>query len=302
MKKKLFIIFTVILTLALSAFVLLGFTSSDGMSIKTMNKAMSDSSKKAALLNDDAMDSGKAFILREGGKLYHYAVAALPMPAEGMFYEGWLLNGSGDKMSTGKMKMDANGNYEVAFMSDIAMEGYNTVVITLETKMDDMPETKVLLGIVDYVAGPLVPIDGEYYYFTGAPVGSNGATDIPGHSWIIAGENTFIGAHFNSGPAGAAKWWSSDAPDQALLYTVEAIADEWTAEKAKMYADMGFVHYHEMASVKDGSLHPTKVVWLKHTAVTSFTLDGGPAPQFSHSVKPGVDLEFIPQGMMPYSP
>ena len=298
MKKKLFIIFAVVLVLALSAFVLMGFTSSDGTNIKTMHKAMTG--KSAALLNAAALDSGKAFISREGGKLYHYAVAALPSPAEGMFYEGWLLNGSGDKMSTGKLTMDAGGNYEVAFMADMAMEGYNTVVITTETKMDGIPETKVLSGVVDYVAGLMVPIDGQYYYFTGAPVGDSGATDIPGHSWIITGDNSFIGAHFNSGPGGASKWWSSDAPDQALLYTVEAVVDTWSAENAAKYIGMGFIHYHEMASVKDGSLHPTKVVWLKHTAVTGFTLDGGPAPQFAHSVKPGLDLEFVPQGMMPY--
>jgi hypothetical protein len=52
----------------------------------------------------------------------------------------------------------------------------------------------------------------------------------------------------------------------------------------------------------DGMPHPTKVVWLNHTARTSFTLDGGPMPRFAHSVSPGVDYEFIPIGSMPDTP
>jgi hypothetical protein len=80
------------------------------------------------------------------------------------------------------------------------------------------------------------------------------------------------------------------------------IIDEWSPELAEKYAARGYVHYHEMVSVADGSLHPTKVGWFKHFARTSFTLDGGPAPQFAHSVTPGVDFEFIPNWSVPYSP
>ena len=63
-----------------------------------------------------------------------------------------------------------------------------------------------------------------------------------------------------------------------------------------------YVHYHELVSVDDGELHPNKVVWLKHTARTSFTFDGGPHADDMepHEVTPGIDYEFLPNYMMPY--
>lgn len=149
---------------------------------------------------------------------------------------------------------------------------------------------------------PTVYVDGEAYYFAGAPDGSGGAQDIPGHYWMQAGPDQLVGKHYNTGPFGAPQWWSTDAPDGELLYTVHAIIDTWSAEKAEDYAARGYVHYHELVSVEDGSLHPTKVVWLRHTARTSFTLDGGPHPELSHFVTPGIDFDFIPNGMMPYNP
>ena len=114
-----------------------------------------------------------------------------------------------------------------------------------------------------------------------------------------------VGKHYNTGPFGAPKWWSSDAPDGEYLYKVHAIIDTWTLEKAQMYASRGYVHYHELVKVSDGSLHPNKVVWLKHTARTSFTLDGGPGapnPPYQHYVTPGVDLLFPVNGLDPYDP
>jgi hypothetical protein len=76
----------------------------------------------------------------------------------------------------------------------------------------------------------------------------------------------------------------------------------WTEEKAALYASRGYVHYHELERVFDGTLHPNKVLWLKHVARKHFTLDGGPAPQFAHDVSPGVDYEFVPNGSTPYLP
>jgi hypothetical protein len=70
--------------------------------------------------------------------------------------------------------------------------------------------------------------------------------------------------------------WSFDAPDGELLYIAMVIIDEWSLEKAETYAARGYVHYPELVSVADGSLHPTKVGWFKHIGRTSFTLDGGP--------------------------
>ena len=153
-----------------------------------------------------------------------------------------------------------------------------------------------------FVHGIVATVDGEDYYLAGAPDGPGGATDIPGHYWVIAGPNQLVGKHFNTGPFEMSQWWSSDAPDGELLYIVHARIDTWSEEKADWYASRGYVHYHELVSVSDGTLHPNKVVWLKHIARTSFTLDGGPHPELAHEVTPGIDYEFIPNGMMPYSP
>lgn len=153
-----------------------------------------------------------------------------------------------------------------------------------------------------FTHAPTVDVEGVDYYLAGAPDGPGGATDIPGHYWVEAGPNQLVGKHYNTGPFGAPGWWSSDAPDGELLYVVHGIVDTWSLEKAERYASRGYVHYHELVSVSDGSLHPTKVVWLRHHARTSFTLDGGPAPQFSHEVTPGVDFEFIPNGFDSYQP
>ncbi len=128
------------------------------------------------------------------------------------------------------------------------------------------------------------------------------ARDVPGHSWAIAGPDRLVGKHYNTGPFGAPNWWSSDAPDGELLYMVHATIDTWTEEKAERFAARGFVHYHRLVRVSDGTAHPSKVVWLKHTARTSFTLDGGPAPALSHEVTPGIDYDFIPNGSVPYTP
>lgn len=153
-----------------------------------------------------------------------------------------------------------------------------------------------------FTHAPVINVDGEAYYLAGAPDGPGGATDIPGHYWVQAGPNQLVGKHYNTGPFGAPQWWSSDAPDGKYLFKVHGIIDTWSPEKATRYAARGYVHYHELVSVADGTLHPDKVVWLRHTARTRFTLDGGPHPELSHAVSPGVDFDFIPNGMVPYSP
>ena len=155
-----------------------------------------------------------------------------------------------------------------------------------------------------FVHGIVIDIDGEEYYFAGPPTGANGAVDVPGHYWVQAGPMQIAGKHYNSGPFGASKWWSSDADDGALLYIVHGIIDTWSEEKASFYAGRGYVHRHEFKSVSfPHEFHPSKVVWLKHTAVTRFTLDGGPGapnPPYEHDVTPGIDLDFPNNGSMPY--
>ena len=116
----------------------------------------------------------------------------------------------------------------------------------------------------------IIVVDGEDYYMAGAPDGPDGAFDIPGHAWVQAGKDKVVGKHYNTGPFGASNWWSSDAPDGALLYMVHGIIDTWSPEKAASYAARGFIHYHELLDVDTLAEHPTKVVWLKHTAVSTF--------------------------------
>lgn len=156
-----------------------------------------------------------------------------------------------------------------------------------------------------FTHGIVINVDGEDYYLAGAPDGPDGAIDVPGHWWVQAGENKLVGKHYNTGPFGAPQWWSSDAPDGELLYIVTAIIDTWSEEKAEMYASRGYVHYHELVTVDGGELHPDKVVWLKHIARTSFTLDGGPGapnPPYEHEVTPGIDYLFPVNGFIPYNP
>jgi selenium-binding protein 1 len=150
--------------------------------------------------------------------------------------------------------------------------------------------------------GIVITVDGTDYYLAGAPDGPSGAFDIPGHYWVLAGKNQLVGKHYNTGPFGAPSWWSSNAPDGELLYIVHAIIDTWSEEKAEKYASRGYIHYHELQTVSDETLHPTKVVWLKHIARTTFNLNGGPHPELDHLVTPGIDLEFIPNGMTEYNP
>jgi hypothetical protein len=163
--------------------------------------------------------------------------------------------------------------------------------------------TVAVVSAAGFTHGPVINVDGEKYYMAGAPVGSDGATDIPGHYWRQAGPNQVVGKHYNTGPWGASQWWSSNAPDGELLYIVHGIIDEWTEANAKAYAARGYVHYHELIAVDGGAQHLTKVIWLRHTARTSFTFEGGPHPEHpARWVSPGVDYKFLPNGMMPYVP
>jgi selenium-binding protein 1 len=153
------------------------------------------------------------------------------------------------------------------------------------------------------VHGIIVKLDGDDYYLAGPPDGPGGEKDVPGHYWVLVGKNKLIGKHYNTGPFGAANWWSSDAPDGELLYMVHGIIDTWSPEKADQYASRGYVHKHEFVRVSDGTLHPSKVIWFKHIARTSFTLDGGPGapnPPYEHEVTPGVDYEFPNNYNAPY--
>lgn len=156
------------------------------------------------------------------------------------------------------------------------------------------------VGAQGFEHAPIFLVDGEEYYMAGAPDGPGDAVDVPGHTWVQTGPNQVQGKHYNTGPFGAPQWWSSDAPDGSLLFVVHGIIDTWTPEKAEMYASMGYVHRHELISVADGTPHPTKVVWLKHTARAFFSFDGGPMPALGFEASPGVAYEFMPNWFVPY--
>lgn len=154
-----------------------------------------------------------------------------------------------------------------------------------------------------FIRGIVVNVDGTDYFLAGPPDAPNGIGDVPGHAWVQAGPDKLVGKHYNTGPFGAPSWWSSDAGDGEFLFVVDGLIDTWTPEKAEWYAGRGYVHYHELVSIADGSLHPTKVVWLKHTARTSFTLDGGPhPPDPGVEVTPGITYDFLPNWNQPYMP
>ncbi len=93
--------------------------------------------------------SGEAYILRKDGHLYHYVGAALPTPPQGMVYEGWLVRKTPTLkfFSTGVM-LQENGRYVLSYDAEGESQGYNEVVITLETKVDEIPEKHVLEGVV----------------------------------------------------------------------------------------------------------------------------------------------------------
>jgi selenium-binding protein 1 len=154
-----------------------------------------------------------------------------------------------------------------------------------------------------FIRGIVVNVDGADYYLAGPPDAPGGARDVPGHYWVQAGPNKIVGKHYNTGPFDAPSWWSSDAGDGEFLFKVDGIVDTWTLKKAERYAEKGYVHYHELVRVDDGSPHPEKVVWFRHIARTSFTLDGGPhPPDPGIEITPGVAFSFLPNWSQPYSP
>jgi selenium-binding protein 1 len=142
-----------------------------------------------------------------------------------------------------------------------------------------------------YTRGLVYHLDGQDYYLDGPMEG--GARDIAGHDWKMLPDGTVAGRHFNTGPFGKPKYWSSDAEDGQLLYRIHGIIDTWSEEKAEDYHSRGYVHYHKLVTVDARQPHPTKIMWARHTAVASFKFDGGPMPWMAHDVEPGVDMEFM---------
>jgi hypothetical protein len=147
--------------------------------------------------------------------------------------------------------------------------------------------------------GLAVNIEGTDYWFKG-PGSVAGAVDVPGHTWKQTGQYRVIGRHYNIGPlaAGEAPWWASDEDYGVMLYKVDGLIDvppnELPEGREGWLKAHGYVHVHEFVDV-GGTISPDWVVYLKHTARTSFTLDGGPGapnPPYEHYVTPGIDYRF----------
>jgi hypothetical protein len=92
-----------------------------------------------------------AYLLREDGVLYHTLVANVPPPPEGSFYQGWLVKTNPRKMylSTGKLKRLPSGQLFVNATFEQPQEGFDTVLVTLETRDDASPEREVLTGTAE---------------------------------------------------------------------------------------------------------------------------------------------------------
>lgn len=79
----------------------------------------------------------------------HEVIMQAGAPAEGKFYEGWLVGGPDGFVSTGELTEEEDGIWSLNFTSDKDMSEYNQVVITEETSangFDKVPETHILEG------------------------------------------------------------------------------------------------------------------------------------------------------------
>lgn len=108
----------------------------------------------ASLIDVSGGDSfGTAYVLRKDGKLIHKVIASLPAPEGNNFYEGWLIQQEPTQkiFSTGVMTTNEDGRYVLEYQTGSTYEGYNFVVITLETVKDDTPEEHILEGTAEII-------------------------------------------------------------------------------------------------------------------------------------------------------
>ncbi|PID32135.1 hypothetical protein CR970_02000 [Candidatus Saccharibacteria bacterium] len=83
------------------------------------------------------------------GSFVHTVTAQLGAPADGDFYEGWLVVPGGGFVSTGKLNQENGGEWSLSYTSDQDLAAYTQVVITEETGadgLDNVPEDHVLEG------------------------------------------------------------------------------------------------------------------------------------------------------------
>jgi hypothetical protein len=85
----------------------------------------------------------------DGTTFVHAVTAVLGAPADGTFYEGWLVRPDPfEFISTGKLSAGDDG-YGLTFSMDRDLTGHTNIVITEETEangLDGVPEAHVLEG------------------------------------------------------------------------------------------------------------------------------------------------------------
>ncbi len=123
-------------------------------------------------------------------------------------------------------------------------------------------------------------------------------TCLPGHEWLKIGRNRILGKHLNTGPFGAESWWASGEKDGIVLYSVKDVIDTWSDVKSIHYHNKGLANYVPLLSVEGGvTLHPTKVLWVRHAATKDFTMD---VFGIVRDVEAGYEFEFFPNWNVPY--
>ncbi|CAN5642109.1 hypothetical protein BH23PAT2_BH23PAT2_09520 [soil metagenome] len=120
--------------------------SSDGNPVVNQEAELAELAMLAAV--GDYSGEGEARRSFVDGKFEHSVNAKVSDPADGKFYEGWLVKGT-QFISTGKLAKADGINYSLSFTSSNGMSDYNKVVITEETEangLDNKPEAHVLEG------------------------------------------------------------------------------------------------------------------------------------------------------------
>lgn len=86
----------------------------------------------------------------ENGKFELTVLADVPAPAEGYFYQTWLVNGkifeSGAKIISVSKLRAAKGGYLSELTTSENYSGFPGVVVTLEKTFDQTPEKQILEG------------------------------------------------------------------------------------------------------------------------------------------------------------
>ena len=119
---------------------------------KKMGSWIEKPDTKSTTLKDVSGGEGSAtaYILRMDGTLSHLVKAKLPKLEEGLAYEGWLVKKEPtlEFFSTGAMEYK-DGVYVLEYIDKESDQiGFDEVVITLETIVDETPEEHILEGII----------------------------------------------------------------------------------------------------------------------------------------------------------